>query len=250
MHTGDDAEREQDHHRSSYLRRDGPDSRGAAIASAAAPASAPAATATANANAHRHSTFSLRSPTLQHQSDFRPPPFSSPNALPHHHHNTNGSSANANGSRPNQSSPPPPPRPALPTPYMSSTTASGAPAGGPVAPSLPPPGSMSSSTSSGHHQHHGQGPPPPVSPLHPPSGYYPPSSTDRHHGIDSTKPATRSFYDPTTDTTKERRVSGSDAGSSWNHAPPAGAPKVRGNPLLLTRPASLDFSCLLPLCLT
>lgn len=139
-------------------------------------------------NTHRHSTFSLRSPT---QSEFhQPPPFTSPNR-----------SANT---------------------YMSSSTpASGsAGAGGPVAPTLPPPGPPSSSSSAAvnHHQAH-----PPVSPLHPPSGYYPPpSSSSSSSAAARDKPAGGSFYDPTTDTTKERRVSDSWHGAS--HA--ATTPKV------------------------
>jgi DNA helicase INO80 len=202
------------------------------------------ASSNANANAHRHSTFSLRSPK---QSEFRPPPFSPPNHGHAHSHNTSTSSAG----HPHQS----PPRQALhnPNPYMSSSS-SGAP-GGPVAPTLPPPVGLKSSSPAAStpgglqhhpsqhpsHQQHQHQAPPPVSPLHPPAGYYSPSAPDVHHGRDS-KPVSRGFYDPTTDTTKERRVSVSDAATpaaSWHNAnananaPPAGTPKVRGaNPLL------------------
>lgn len=201
------------------------------------------ASSNANANAHRHSTFSLRSPK---QSEFRPPPFSPPNHGHGHAHSHNTSTSSAG--HPHQS----PPRQALhnPNPYMASSS-SGAP-GGPVAPTLPPPVGLKSSSPvpgglqhhpSQHpsHQQHQHQAPPPVSPLHPPAGYYSPSAPDVHHGRDS-KPASRGFYDPTTDTTKERRVSVSDAATpaaSWHNAnananaPPAGTPKVRGaNPLL------------------
>ncbi|KAL6354812.1 hypothetical protein LRP88_12165 [Fusarium phalaenopsidis] len=206
--------------------------------SAGPPAGATAtASSNANANAHRHSTFSLRSPK---QSEFRPPPFSPPNHGHAHSHNASTSSAG----HPHQS----PPRQALhnPNPYMSSSS-SGAP-GGPVAPTLPPPVGLKSSSPAAStpgglqhhpsqhpsHQQHQHQAPPPVSPLHPPAGYYSPSAPDVHHGRDS-KPASRGFYDPTTDTTKERRVSVSDAATpaaSWHNAnananaPPAGTPKT------------------------
>ncbi|KAJ4156642.1 putative DNA helicase ino80 [Fusarium falciforme] len=129
-----------------------------------------------------------------------------------------------------------------------SSSSSGAP-GGPVAPTLPPPVGLKSSSPAAStpgglqhhpsqhpsHQQHQHQAPPPVSPLHPPAGYYSPSAPDVHHGRDS-KPASRGFYDPTTDTTKERRVSVSDAATpaaSWHNAnananaPPAGTPKTR-----------------------
>ncbi|CAM1502769.1 Fc.00g075450.m01.CDS01 [Cosmosporella sp. VM-42] len=206
-HRGDDDERDRHHRRGDDTRMDhngaGP----------AGPGSGSAASS-ANAHPHRHSTFSLRSPT---QPDFRPPPFSSPNA----------SSSNTHaGSNPHQS-PPRPARSSLHNPYMSSS-APGA-SGGPVAPSLPPPGGLSSSTA-GHHHHHQQHPhqAPPVSPLHPPAGYYSPAASDVHAHHAREKSATGSFYDPTTDTTKERRVSDA-AGASWHNAnaPPAGTPKAR-----------------------
>lgn len=185
---------------------------------------------TATANAHRHSTFSLRSPKQQ-QSEFRPPPFSSPNHSHNHNHNHNSSNSSSHA---HQS----PPRPALPNPYMpSSTTGS---AGGPIAPpSLPPPAALSGPSTAGtpsHHHHHHQShhhhhhpaaaaPPLPASPLHPPVGYYSPATADAHHARE--KPASRGFYDPTTDTTKEHRVSDAAGASSWHNAPPAGTPKVR-----------------------
>ncbi|KFA69206.1 hypothetical protein S40285_00044 [Stachybotrys chlorohalonatus IBT 40285] len=166
-------------------------------------------------SAQRHSSFNLRSPT---QPEFHSQPYASPgrhNTTPIPHHQS-----------------PPQARQTLhnPNPYMaSSSSASAGPQGGPVAPSLPPlggrPSSSSAATSSSsaaannHHQA------PPVSPLHPPTGYYPPpsassTSSDRHHSRD--KPAAGSFYDPTTDTTKERRPS-----ESWHNASQATPPKAR-----------------------
>lgn len=207
--------RPEDDERDRHFRRGGDGTRDGAGAGVvgASPSSvggATSATSSANAHPHRHSTFSLRSPT---QPDFRPPPFPSPNAN------------NASASHPHQS----PPRPSLPSlhnPYMTSN-APGA-SGGPVAPTLPPPGALSSSTT-GSHQHHHQGhhQPPPASPLHPPAGYYSPAEA-AHHAREKPAPATGRLYDPTTDTTKERRIS--DAGASWSNAnaPPAGTPKVRG----------------------
>ncbi|KAG5662460.1 hypothetical protein KAF25_004878 [Fusarium avenaceum] len=225
-------------HHHHHHRRDGDVPVGAGTGAGAAPAPGEAATASSNAggaNAHQHSTFSLRSP----KSEYRPPPFSSPNGHNHSHHNTSTSSAGHSLQSP--------PRPALPNPYMSSST--GAP-GGPVAPSLPPPVGINSSSSPGSsaaglHQHHHQsqapppqhqaaGPPPPVSPLHPPVAYYPPSSNRDIYYPRDPKPASRGFYDPTTDTTKERRISdAATPGASWNNAnananaPPVGTPKTR-----------------------
>ncbi|KIL90457.1 dna helicase ino80 [Fusarium avenaceum] len=225
-------------HHHHHHRRDGDVPVGAGTGAGAAPAPGEAATASSNAggaNAHQHSTFSLRSP----KSEYRPPPFSSPNGHNHSHHNTSTSSAGHSLQSP--------PRPALPNPYMSSST--GVP-GGPVAPSLPPPVGINSSSSPGSsaaglHQHHHQsqaplpqhqaaGPPPPVSPLHPPVAYYPPSSNRDIYYPRDPKPASRGFYDPTTDTTKERRISdAATPGASWHNAnanananaPPVGTPK-------------------------
>ncbi|EKJ74649.1 hypothetical protein FPSE_05117 [Fusarium pseudograminearum CS3096] len=215
------------HHHHHHHRRDG-DLPAGAVAGEAATASSNAG----GANAHQHSTFSLRSP----KPEYRPPPFSSPNGHNHSHHNTSTSSANHSLQSP--------PRPALPNPYMSSST--GAP-GGPVAPALPPPVGINSSSSPGSsaaglHQHHHQpgapahqhrAAPPPVSPLHPPVAYYPPgTNTDIYIPPPEPKPASRGFYDPTTDTTKERRISdAATPGASWHNAnanaPPAGTPKTR-----------------------
>jgi DNA helicase INO80 len=221
------------HHHHHHHRRDGD--------LPAGPVAGEAATASSNAggaNAHQHSTFSLRSP----KSEYRPPPFSSPNGHNHSHQNTSTPSANHSLQSP--------PRPALSNPYMSSSTSA---PGGPVAPPLPPPVGINSSSSPGSsavglHQHHHQSgapahphraAPPPVSPLHPPVAYYPPgTNTDIYIPPPEPKPASRGFYDPTTDTTKERRISdAATPGASWHNAnanaPPAGTPKVRGaNPLL------------------
>ncbi|KAK1525883.1 SNF2 family domain-containing protein [Colletotrichum costaricense] len=149
----------------------------------------------------RHSGFNLRSPT---QSEYHHPPHSSysspkaasstPHALPHHSPRSHQSGLSH------------------PNPYSSSTAA-----GGPLAPSLPALGGASSSSGAGHHQA------PPLSPLHPPSGYYPPPESHQTRE----KPATSSYYDPLTDTTRERRVS--DAG--WNNNAANGSPKTtRGDP--------------------
>lgn len=187
-------------------------------------------------SAQRHSSFNLRSPT---QPEFHSQPYASPgrhNTTPIPHHQS-----------------PPQARQTLhnPNPYMaSSSSASAGPQGGPVAPSLPPlggrPSSSSAATSSSsaaannHHQA------PPVSPLHPPTGYYPPpsassTSSDRHHSRD--KPAAGSFYDPTTDTTKERRPS-----ESWHNASQATPPKV-SKQATAGQPSPLLFfqTCLVPL---
>ncbi|KAK1473122.1 hypothetical protein CCUS01_05730 [Colletotrichum cuscutae] len=144
----------------------------------------------------RHSGFNLRSPT---QSEYHHPPhssYSSPkaasstsHALPHHSPRSHQSGLSH------------------PNPYSSSTAA-----GGPLAPSLPALGGASSSSGAGHHQA------PPLSPLHPPSGYYPPPESHQTRE----KPATSSYYDPLTDTTRERRVS--DAG--WNNNAANGSLKI------------------------
>ena len=126
--------------------------------------------------------------------------------------------------------------------------------------SLPPPSGLASSTASSaanHNHHHQQGPPPPVSPRHGHSSYYPspaaaattaaaaPSSESHHHRHPAReKPASGRVYDPTTDTTKERRVS-----DSWHNAPQASTAKVSRKPqagpsplLFLTRARHLLLS--------
>ncbi|KAJ5020096.1 Chromatin-remodeling ATPase INO80 [Colletotrichum sp. SAR 10_99] len=159
----------------------------------------------------RHSGFSLRSPT---QSEFHHPQhssYSSPKASSHSHPHHSPRSHQSGLSHPN--------------PLYSSTPS----AGGPLAPSLPALGG-SGSPGAGHHQA------PPLSPLHPPSGYYPPPESHASRE----KPATSSYYDPLTDTTRERRVS--DAGSWHNSAAKTSPSKTRdpyGN-YSQTEPASRD----------
>jgi DNA helicase INO80 len=173
---------------------------------------------TAGNSAHRgHSSFNLRSPT---QSEFHhPPPFTSPGRAA-------SSTLHHSPSQPTSRQPLHTPGP----PYMSSSPAAG-PSGGPVAPTLPPPGIASSAASASASSHH------PVSPLHPPSGYYPPPASTAAATTTTTrdKAAGGSFYDPTTDTTKDRRVSDSWHGAS--HA--ATTPKVsnaKSTSFSLTRP--------------
>ncbi len=142
------------------------------------------------------SSFNLRSPT-QHPP---PPPFS---ASP---------SSNANGGHQ-----PPAPRSILNNPFMSpSAAASSLPPPPLAAPSAVLPSGGPSGGPSGLQA-------PPHSPLHPPPVYYP---QDVRPDRESTreKPAAGSFYDPTTDTTKERRVS--DNGSWHNTTTQVSTPKV------------------------
>ncbi|UQC84225.1 uncharacterized protein CLUP02_09721 [Colletotrichum lupini] len=142
----------------------------------------------------RHSGFNLRSPT---QSEYHHPPhssYSSPKAASSTSHALPHHSPRSHQSGLSH-----------PNPYSSSTAA-----GGPLAPS----------SGAGHHQA------PPLSPLHPPSGYYPPPESHQTRE----KPATSSYYDPLTDTTRERRVS--DAG--WNINAANGSPKVRDNSVILS----------------
>ncbi|KAG6039557.1 putative DNA helicase ino80 [Claviceps citrina] len=110
--------------------------------------------------------------------------------------------------------------------FMASPTATPAGAGAPP-PSLPPPSSSSPSTANNHG--HLQGPPPPLSPRHgaasassTSSSYYPPPATSESHLHTREKPVSGRVYDPTTDTTKERRVS-----DSWHNAPQNSTPKTR-----------------------
>jgi chromatin-remodeling ATPase INO80 len=99
-------------------------------------------------------------------------------------------------------------RPVLHNPFMTS-------GGGPIAP-------PSLVGSSGAPTGMLQGPP--LSPLHPPAGYYPPPQQPELHPAQTReKMGTSSYYDPTTDTTKERRVS--DTGS-WHNAAQVTTPKV------------------------
>ncbi|TWU78321.1 putative DNA helicase ino80 [Metarhizium rileyi] len=120
--------------------------------------------------------------------------------------------------------------------YMASSSSTPVGVGGP-SPLPPPSASSNASTSNGHnhhhhhHHHHHQHSATPVSPpRHPsastPSNYYPPpvSSTESHpqsHHHARDKPASGRVYDPTTDTTKERRVS-----DSWHNTPQNSTPKA------------------------
>ncbi|KAG5981702.1 hypothetical protein E4U55_002627, partial [Claviceps digitariae] len=110
-----------------------------------------------------------------------------------------------------------------------STPAGGAGAG-PV-PALLPPTSSSSSAANSHN--HLQAPLP-LSPRHAAvsaaapssssssSNYYPPPSASESHRHTRDKAASGRVYDPTTDTTKERRVS-----DAWHNAPQNSTPKTR-----------------------
>ncbi|KAF4508733.1 hypothetical protein G6O67_005075 [Ophiocordyceps sinensis] len=183
-----------------------------------------AETLKADANAHhRHSPYvGLRSPTR----DFHPPP-----QPPYEYSPPSHSSSSANRTSLLQSPPRPPPLHSH-SPYMASSSSSSSAARAEAAASaastahaLPlPPGLASSSASSNrhrhhhhsrnHHNHHGQRP---VSPRH--ASYYAVSAPSSESS--SQKPASGSYYyDPTTDTTKERRVS-----DSWRNAPQTSTPK-------------------------
>ncbi|TEA20879.1 Chromatin-remodeling ATPase INO80 [Colletotrichum sidae] len=167
----------------------------------------------------RHSGFSLRSPT---QSEFHHPPsqhssYSSPKASSHsanthtlaHHHSPRTHQSGL--SHPNFHS-------------SSSSSSSALPALGAGSSSSSSSNNNNNSSGAGHHHHHhhhSHQAAPPLSPLHPPSGYYPPPES---HSTRE-KPATSSYYDPLTDTTRERRIS--DAGSWHNSAAKASPTKTR-----------------------
>jgi hypothetical protein len=106
-----------------------------------------------------------------------------------------------------------------PNPFMQSgpSNASSLPPPPPLQPLQPPTAAPATSTASQ---------PPPRSPLHAPPIYYPHDT--REPPRESIKPATRSFYDPTTDTTTtttDRTVSDA-AASSWPNSTQASTPKV------------------------
>ncbi|OAQ75158.1 SNF2 family helicase/ATPase [Purpureocillium lilacinum] len=163
---------------------------------------------------HGSSAFSLRSPPSRTL-----PPFAasaSPNGSGNASANTNTTTTNTNGHRGQSHQSPPR---AL---HGSGSSHSQSPYMAPASHSLPPPGTPSSShhhQGSSHQQqqqqHQHQHPRQPMSPPRPAS-YYPPASAAARD-----KPASGSFYDPTTDTTKERGVSDS---SSWHGAT---TPKTR-----------------------
>ncbi|WDK23066.1 SNF2 family domain-containing protein [Colletotrichum graminicola] len=145
----------------------------------------------------RHSGFSLRSPT---QSEYHHPQhssYSSPKASAHSHQHHSPRSHQSGLSHPNPYS----------TSSSSAAAAAAAATTGPLAL-----GASGSGSGTGHHQA------PPLSPLHPPSGYYPPPEAHQTRE----KPATSSYYDPLTDSTRERRVS--DA--AWNGNTAKGSPKI------------------------
>ncbi|KAK4233770.1 INO80-like protein [Achaetomium macrosporum] len=148
------------------------------------------------------SSFTLRSPTQQ---------------LDHHHPNPFSASLSsaAVGGPPSGS------RSILNNPFASSST-----------PSLPPPlqaplGLSSSATPSGL-QH------PPRSPLHAPPVYY----TSEVHNREPVreKPASSSFYDPTTDSKRERERRVSETGS-WHNSARDSTPKAR-DPYSYPQPSS------------
>ncbi|KAK4091685.1 putative DNA helicase ino-80 [Purpureocillium lilacinum] len=163
---------------------------------------------------HGSSAFSLRSPPSRTL-----PPFAasaSPNGSGNASANTNTTTTNTNGHRGQSHQSPPR---AL---HGSGSSHSQSPYMAPASHSLPPPGTPSSShhhQGSSHQQHQHQHPRQPMSPPRPAS-YYPPASAAARD-----KPASGSFYDPTTDTTKERGVSDS---SSWHGAttPKVGSPQI------------------------
>jgi DNA helicase INO80 len=137
-----------------------------------------------------HSSFSLRSPTQQ---------------LEHHHPNPYSASPSSAAIGPPSGS-----RSILNNPFGSSST-----------PSLPPPlqaplGLSSAAATSGL-QH------PPRSPLHAPPVYY----TSEVHTREPVreKSASRSFYDPTTDSKRERERRVSETGS-WLNSARDSTPKV------------------------
>ncbi|KAK4153040.1 INO80-like protein [Chaetomidium leptoderma] len=137
------------------------------------------------------SSFSLRSPTQQ--SDYRHP---SPYAA-------SPSAANSQ-------------------PSGTRSILNNHPFGSAPAPSLPPqlqaPPSIASTTASSGLQH------PPRSPLHAPPVFYPSDTRDREPIRE--KPPSSSFYDPTTDSNRERERRVSETGS-WRTSVQASPPKSR-----------------------
>ncbi|KAK8922645.1 putative DNA helicase INO80 [Metarhizium anisopliae] len=174
---------------------------------------------------HQHNHGAAASPPLQSPPRLSPPLHHS--SVAHHHAIGTGHRHHGHGSAPAAAG-----RVASSSPYMASSSSSPAGAAGP--PPLPPPSTSSNPPTSSSRDHHHQHGAPPVSPRHPPassaSNYYPPpaSSPDSHHqSLHHTrdKPASGRVYDPTTDTTKERRVS-----DSWHNAPQNSTPKTARDP--------------------
>ncbi len=145
-------------------------------------------------------SFNLRSPT---QTDFHHP---HPPSFPSASSSVNGANHQA-----------PAPRPILNNPFMpASTAATSLPPPSLAAPSAVSPSSGSSGATSGLQAST-------QSPLHAPSVFYP---QDVRSDRESTreKPAAGSFYDPTKDTAKDRKVS--DSNGSWQNTSQVSTPKV------------------------
>ncbi|ODA79015.1 hypothetical protein RJ55_04605 [Drechmeria coniospora] len=214
----------QHHHQLRDMRSPSP-TRGKAEADAGAAADAAIVAPSRREHSHSHSAFHLRSPTRTHaEYKAAPAPYPSPGS----NANSTAKAAKANSDAADAearggSHPPSPSRRGShkhhsASPYLSSSksTPAGAARSLPPLPSAAGPGlaSTTPSSASNHHQ-----PPAPDSPRRGHgAGYYPapPASSSS-----STKPASGSFYDPTTDTTKERRVS--DA-AGWAATPKARDP--------------------------
>lgn len=221
----------------------------------APPFSSPASSSNTNANTtgsgHHHHPHHPHHHNRAPGAATSPPLPSPPRPSPLHHNSSSHSHHHGNGHHRGQGhGTPTPPAGGVASPYMASSSSASAGAGGPA--SLPPLSSSSSSnpSTSNNHNHHHQHSAAPGSPRHAPassaSNYYPPpaSSPDSHrqsHHHARDKPASGRVYDPTTDTTKERRVS-----DSWHNAPQNSTPKVsrcpNANPLLF-----LFDSCTSPL---
>lgn len=135
-----------------------------------------------------HSSFSLRSPTQQPD---------------YHHQSPYTATPSATGAQPSGS------RSILNNPFGAASTPS-------LPPPLQPPPSIASTSTSGL-QH------PPRSPLHAPPAYYPSETRDRESIRE--KSGASSFYDPTTDSSRERERRVSETGS-WRAATQTSPPKV------------------------
>lgn len=154
-----------------------------------------------------HSSFSLRSPTQQ--SD-------------HHHPSAYAASPSGKGGQPSGS------RSILNNPFGASSGTALPP---PPPPALQAPPSIvsaaASSAAAAGLQH------PPRSPLHAPSVYYPSDTRDRESTRD--RSGTSSFYDPTTDSNRERERRVSETGS-WRTSAQASPPKVSKQISILGEP--------------
>ncbi|KAG6189352.1 putative DNA helicase ino80 [Claviceps purpurea] len=217
--------------------------------------------APSSSSTNAHAYFRLRSPTRSARTDLhremQHPPFASPGSSDanqsarghHHHHHQNHHHHPSPASSILHS----PPRPPLAAPLHHETPlhhhanhyhqehrglARGpsasivdlgpasimapsppTPAGGAGAPTpslLPPPSSSSSSSTTANKHNHLQGP------SSASSGYYPPPTASESHLRTREQGVSGRVYDPTTDTTKERRVS-----DAWHNAPQNSTPKAR-----------------------